>query len=415
MMITVHEAFRIVTESVLPIAPQRISLSDMLGRTLAEDVAAPFPLPRFTNAAMDGFALRMEDIAGLSEDLPVRLKITQEIAAGSLSSSPVLPGCCGQIMTGAPMPEGADTVVPFEDTSGFGEESVLVYKAPKPKANVRYRGEEIREGELLLRKGTPVSPAEIAVLASFGYASALVTGLPRVSILTVGDELRMPGEKAEHAAIYNSNRFMLEAACRASGAEITVIRHAPDEKVALREALHDAMDGCDLLVTAGGISTGRYDFMQELLEEKGVERKFWTVAQKPGKPLYFGATSDNRPVFALPGNPVSAMVCFVKYVVPALCRFQGRELSGSILAELVTSFVPDRKRYRILFGKVWLENGRLLCTAASKVESHMITSLSGANCLLEADPSGDVFPAGTLLSCTLLPWAMLSSLECTGL
>lgn len=226
MMITVQEAFRIVTESVLPIVAEKLSLPYLQGRMLAEDVAAPFPLPRFTNAAMDGFALRMDDISGLSDGSPSRLTITQEIAAGALSSFPVFSGCCAQIMTGAPMPEGADTVVPFEDTSGFDGESVLVYKAPKPKANVRYRGEEVCEGELLLRKGTLVTPAEIAVLASFGFASALVSGLPKVAILTVGDELRMPGDHAENAAIYNCNQFMLEAACRASGVGITVIGHA---------------------------------------------------------------------------------------------------------------------------------------------------------------------------------------------
>ncbi|ABL66456.1 molybdopterin molybdotransferase MoeA [Chlorobium phaeobacteroides] len=415
MMITVQEAFRIVTESVLPIVAEKLSLPYLQGRMLAEDVAAPFPLPRFTNAAMDGFALRMDDISGLSDGSPSRLTITQEIAAGALSSFPVFSGCCAQIMTGAPMPEGADTVVPFEDTSGFDGESVLVYKAPKPKANVRYRGEEVCEGELLLRKGTLVTPAEIAVLASFGFASALVSGLPKVAILTVGDELRMPGDHAENAAIYNCNQFMLEAACRASGVGITVIGHAPDERNAMREALRDAMAGCDLLLTAGGISTGRYDFMQELLEEHGVERKFWTVAQKPGKPLYFGITPDKRPVFALPGNPVSAMACFIKYVVPALSRLQGKELSGSIRAELVKSFVPDRKRHRFLFGKVWQENDRLLCCAASKVESHMITALCGANCLLESDPSGDSIPVGTTLNCTMLPWATFSSLERAGL
>ncbi len=408
MMITVQEAHTLIRQSLAPLGSEELPLDQIQGRVLARDIAAPFSLPRFTNSAMDGFALKWDDIGDATDDFPVRLLVTQSIPAGTLSTLPVTSGCCAEIMTGAPVPEGADTVVAFEQTSGFGSDSVDVFKTPKYGANVRYCGEEITGGEILFHKGELLSPSEISVLASFGFASVVVHRMPKVSIVTVGDEVRMPGEEVSGAQIYNSNRFLLEAACRSVGVEPAGLHHAPDDRVALREALALALGECDVLITAGGISTGEYDFVQQELSALGVTKKFWNVAQKPGKPLYFGSTSEGKAVFSLPGNPVSALVCFVEYCIPALNILQERHEIASFKAILAEPFPTDKKRHRFLSGKVWSENGRLLCKVSPKIESHMITSLASSNCLVEAEPSSVALPAGSEVTCTMLPWAMLS-------
>jgi molybdopterin molybdotransferase len=407
MMITVQEAHRLISQSIVPLGTEELPLDQLLGRVLAQDIRAPFSLPRFTNAAMDGFALKWHDISTASRESPVRMHVTQQIQAGALSTMPVVAGCCAEIMTGASMPEGADTVVQFEESSGFGSEFVEIFKAPKQGANVRYSGEEATTGEIILRKGMSISPSEIAVLASFGCASAMVQRMPKVSIVTVGDEVRSPGEALSGADIYNCNRFLLEAACRSTGIEPAILAHAPDDRKLLREALALALETCDLLITAGGISTGEYDFVQQELSSLGVTKKFWNVAQKPGKPLYVGSGSEGKVVFSLPGNPVSALVCFVEYCLPALLALQGKSASDKFHAILAEPFPADKKRHRFLLGKVWAEEGKLLCRISPKVESHMITSVVGSNCLLEAVPSSVPLSPGSEILCTMLPWAGL--------
>lgn len=407
MMITVQEAHSLITQSMVPLGIEELPLGQLQGRVLALEMTAPFSLPRFTNAAMDGFALKWSDISTASRQLPTPLHVTQKIPAGTLSTKPIAFGCCAEIMTGAPLPEGADTVVAFEESSGFGTEFVDIYKAPKERANVRYRGEEVAMGEIVLRKGTFLSPSEIAVLASFGIASAAVFKKPRISIVTVGDEVRFPGEELRGAEIYNCNRFLLEAACRSVGIEPAVAHHAPDERVVLRELLARALGECDLLLTAGGISQGEYDFVQQELSALGVIKQFWNVAQKPGKPLYFGSSSEGKAVFSLPGNPVSALVCFVEYCIPAICALAGKSAPEKFRATLEEPFPSDKKRHRFLLGRVRAEEGRLWCRISPKVESHMITSVVGSNCLIEAEPSFEKLAGGTEVLCAMLPWSDL--------
>lgn len=406
-MITVKEAHERITVSVelLPVEEKSLNLAH--GQVLAEDVTADFQLPRFDNAAMDGFAVRWEDVRDASQEHPVVLKITEEIAAGAQPGLSVAEGSCAQIMTGAPMPEGADTVVIFEHTSGFGGQEVEIFKAPEFCANVRYAGEEVRPGEVLVKRGDRLTPAELGVLAAFGRSSVPVYRRPRIAVVTVGDELRSPGERLEGAAIYNSNGFSLGSCAIAAGAELTGQWQVPDDVAAIREALVEALSASDLLVTAGGISTGEYDYMQKLLTGLGIEQEFWRVVQKPGKPFFFGRGKDGKMVFGLPGNPVSALVCFLEYCMPTISAMQSRRYHGKVEAELVEPFPADKKRYRFLFGRIWQKNGRLFCTVGPKIESHMITSLVGANCLIEAPASLQPLSVGNVVTCNLLPWSTL--------
>ena len=407
-MIEVEKAHAIIAAAVGELPVEKLALESVQGQVLAEDITAGFHLPRFDNAAMDGFAVKWEDIEGASEEKPVVLKVMEKVSAGNHPQLPVVSGCCTQIMTGAPMPSGADTVVIFEHTSGFGTRAVDIFKSPDRFANVRYKGEEVREGELLLRRGIRLAPAEIGVLAAFGKADVPVYRRPNVGIVTVGDELRRPGEKLEEGAIYNSNHYSLESCAVAAGARIAGQWHAPDDVEAIRDVLTQALPSCDMLVTTGGMSTGEYDYMHRLLTGLGVEQKFWKVAQKPGKPFFFGTGREGNAVFGLPGNPVSALVCFLEYCMPALSAMQASHYHGKIEAELTEPFPADKKRHRFLFGRIWQNNGRLLCETGRKIESHMITSLVGANCLIEAPASPQCLPAGNAVTCNLLPWSTLN-------
>ncbi|MCG8377733.1 MAG: molybdopterin molybdotransferase MoeA [Chlorobiales bacterium] len=407
-MTGVKEAHDSIAVSVKELPAEEKALESVQGQVLAEEIAADFQLPHFDNAAMDGFAVQWEDIRNASEEKPVRLGVVEEITAGQSPRLPVASGSCAQIMTGAPMPEGADTVVIFEHTSGFGNRNVDVFKAPAPRSNVRYAGEEVRKGELLLKRGTRLTPAELGVLAAFGRSIVLVYRRPRVGIVTVGDELRRPGENLDGAAIYNSNRFSLESCAVAAGAEIAGHWQVPDDIAAIREALAEALLSSDLLITAGGMSTGEYDYMQQMLTGLGIEQKFWKVAQKPGKPFFFGTGNEGKMVFGLPGNPVSALVCFLEYCMPALSAMQNSRYYGKIEAELAGPFPTDKKRHRFLFGRIWQKDGRLLCKVTPKIESHMITSLAGANCLIEAPAAGQPLPAGTVVTCNVLPWGTMN-------
>ncbi|MBC8525066.1 MAG: molybdopterin molybdenumtransferase MoeA [Prosthecochloris sp.] len=406
-MTGVREAHEIIAAAICELPVETMPLETVQGQVLAEEIVAGFALPGFDNAAMDGFAVQWADIQEASGDNPVTLRVLEEISAGNMPRETVSSGCCAQIMTGAPMPEGADTVVMFENTSGFGGSEVAVFKAPEFRANVRYAGEEVPEGELLLSRGVRLTPAEIGVLAAFGRKEVQVYRRPKVAIVTVGDELRLPGEQLEGSSIYNSNRYSLAACVASSGATIAGLWQVPDDPRAIGKALDEALGSCDLLITAGGISTGEYDYMQRLLTDLGVEQKFWKVAQKPGKPFFFGRRKEGAVVFGLPGNPVSSLVCFLEYCMPTLSVMQNSRYHGKIEAELFERFPADKKRYRFLFGRIWQKEGRLFCNATRKIESHMITSLAGANCLIEAPPSGRFLSPGTVVTCNLLPWSSL--------
>lgn len=406
-MITVQQAHEIIrTATVTGLQTESVPLHELTGRVIAEQIRAEFPMPRFTNAAMDGFAVMRDDLGDASEDRPARLPVTQEIPAGSSCSTHLASRSCAMIMTGAPVPPGADTVVPFEETSGFGQTEVEFYRVPKRGANIRHTGEEVEADTVIVESGTRVTPAEVAILAAFGRASLPAYRIPNVALLTVGDELRMPGEAAVPLSIFNSNLPMLDACVRACGARVSAALQLPDDRNLIRQALEASLEHADMLVTAGGISTGEYDFVQETLTGLGIRQGFWKVAQKPGKPLYFGTAPSGALVFSLPGNPVSALACFLEYCSPALSRLQGIEPQPKVEAWLETPFPSDPKRHRFLFGRIRTEGGRLLCSVSSKTESHMLTAAGGSNCIVESPPVPEHLPAGRLVTCAPLPWTL---------
>ncbi|MCH8950321.1 MAG: molybdopterin molybdotransferase MoeA, partial [Chloroflexi bacterium] len=298
-MISVEEALERILSFVGRLEPEQQPLPDALGQVLAEDAVAGFDIPPFDNTAMDGYAVRAADTADASESNPVRLQIAGELAAGYLYEGEVAAGAAVRIMTGAPMPRGADAVVPFEETDEQvagsehrhgkfqkGAETVGILKAAKQGANVRNAGEDVRQGDAIMRAGTTLNAAQIGVLASLGYAEATVYRRPVIAILSTGDELLELGEPIAPGKIYDSNAYSVASMVREAGGIPKRLGIASDTVEALTAKLHEALDA-DLVITSAGVSRGDYDVVKDVLAKEG-EIDFWTVRMKPGKPLAFG-------------------------------------------------------------------------------------------------------------------------------
>jgi molybdopterin molybdotransferase len=319
-MISVREALDRVLQDLPRMGGEQVPLAAARGRVLAAAVRAPRDVPPFRNSAMDGYAVRSGDVAAASPAAPVTLRVLETVGAGAVATRGVGPGAAVRIMTGAPMPEGADAVVRVEDTAEAGDR-VAVRAAVAPGANVREPGEDMRAGESVLAAGRVLRPADIGLLASLGLAVARVARRPRVAILATGDELVDVGTGLGPGQIVNSNAYTLAAAVEEAGAESLHLGIVRDQPELIRAAFADAMSA-DMLLSTGGVSVGRFDYVRPILAELGYAERFWKVAQKPGKPLTFGHCG-RTPVFGLPGNPVSSLVCFYLYVLPALRTMMG--------------------------------------------------------------------------------------------
>jgi molybdopterin molybdotransferase len=322
-VLTVPEAVTRITERIAPRAAERVPLLDALGRVLAEPAVATYTLPQWDNSAMDGYAVRAGDIAGATAEQPVDLPVLETVAAGAFATQPVGPGQAIRIMTGAPIPAEADTVVRVEDTDG-GVDVVRVRNDRDARKNIRFRGEDFREGATVIDGGTPIGAAQLGVLASLGYGTVDVHRRPVVAIAGSGDELVdldrfdlvRAGEK-----IIGSNRYTLDALVRQAGGIPRDLGNAADSPDSLRAVLERAQ-GADLLVTSAGASVGEFDYTRQVLQSMGAELMFWRVRMRPGAPLGFGMVRG-MPWIGLPGNPVSAMVTFELFARPVVRRMLG--------------------------------------------------------------------------------------------
>jgi molybdopterin molybdotransferase len=318
-LIEYPEAERLVLENVSRLPAEDVSLVEARGLALAEDVRAKFDSPPFDNSAVDGYAVRSADAEGGRS-----FRVVDEAPAGRPASRSVGEGEAIKIFTGGVIPEGADAVVMVENTTGWGEEFELK-KAASPGQNVRESGEDVRGGDVILKAGVEVGPPEIALAATQGYGRLSVFRRPKVVVLSTGTELVEPGARGlSPGEIYDSNSFAMIAQAHEVGAEARRISAASDEADVIRDAVREAFETADVVVTSGGVSVGEKDLVKGTMLELGVEQVFWGVKFKPGKPLFFGVRDDVR-FFGLPGNPVSAMVCFELFVRPALMRMMGRE------------------------------------------------------------------------------------------
>jgi molybdopterin molybdotransferase len=320
------EAARRILAEVRRQPPLRLPLDDALGSVLAEDVISPIDIPAWTNSAMDGYAARGEDVRGASEQSPVRLRVVEHLPAGHFPTRPIGRGETARIFTGAPLPEGSDSVIRQEDTDGGGE-VVTIVRDRDVGVNIRQAGEDIRRGARVLAAGTELGPAELGVLASVAVSHPLVYRKPRVAILGSGDEIvdvDQPEEILSGRKIASSNTHTLIALVRKAGAEPVNLGIARDTAESLRKHLEGALE-CDLLVTTAGISVGEHDFVRTVLDELGAQQRFWKLRMKPGAPVGFGMLGT-IPWIGLPGNPVSTMVTFELFVRPAIRKMAGHSL-----------------------------------------------------------------------------------------
>jgi len=321
-MISVREALDLVLRDLTQVGAEQVALTQAAGRVLAETVEAARDVPPFRNSAMDGYAVRAADVTAASAATPATLKIVEIIPAGSQPRQAVTCGTAAKIMTGSLMPQGADAVVRVEDTAE-SDGSVRILSGVAAGTNVRHPGEDVRAGETVLTAGRLLRPADIGLLASVGRSVVGVRRRPQVAILATGDELVELGQPLQPGQIVNSNAYTLAAAVQEAGAAPRVLGIVRDTEDATRAAFREACT-CDMVLSTGGVSMGTFDLVRQTLADLGVQERFWKVAQKPGKPLTFGMR-EQTPIFGLPGNPVSALVCFYLYALPALRTMLGLE------------------------------------------------------------------------------------------
>jgi molybdopterin molybdotransferase len=404
-VLTVAEAVERVMAGALPLGAERTPLLDALGRVLASPVVAPLTLPPWDNSAMDGYAVRAADIEGASPTQPAVLRVVETVAAGQFPSVTVGPGQTVRIMTGAPIPLGADSVVRVEDTDG-GLERVAIRDARDRRRNIRPRGEDLKAGDTVLPAGTPVGAAQIGVLSSVGAASVDVYRRPRVAYLGSGDELvdldRFDEALAGHK-IVSSNNYTIHALIRAAGGVPVNLGIAADRRDALQEKFEQAA-GCDVIVTTAGISVGEFDYAREVLTSLGADMMFWKVRMRPGAPVGFGRIA-NVPWLGLPGNPVSAMVTFELFARPLIRRMQGysrlhRRPVPVVLEEPVTINAPLTHFLRVVVSV--RDDGTLTARLTGPQGSGILTSMSHANALLVVPEDRPHSRAGDVLHALLL-------------
>ncbi|HEY0128882.1 MAG TPA: gephyrin-like molybdotransferase Glp [Rubrobacteraceae bacterium] len=393
-----HEAVRLVQKNTTHLPVVRMPLMDARGLALAEDVLARFDSPPFDNSAVDGYAVRSVDAeAGRT------FKVVDEAPAGRPAQKKVGEGEAVKIFTGGLIPEGADAVVMVESTSGWGEEFEL-RKAAGPGNNLRGTGEDVREGDLILRAGTEIGAPEIALAATQGYGELSVYPRPKVVVLSTGTELVEPGTRElTPGEIFDSNSFALLAQARETGAEARRVAAASDDADVLRNAMEEAMESADVVVTSGGVSVGEKDLVKSTLLYLGVEQVFWGIKLKPGKPVYFGTRDDAR-FFGLPGNPVSAMVCFELFVRPALIKMMGLKDAQRPRIEVYFDEDVENKFGRMHAMRVTLTRTERGWRAESvgAQGSGLVSSLTKADALALIGPESEGVRAGEPLEAIVL-------------
>jgi molybdopterin molybdotransferase len=423
----VDEHLEDILATVRPLEPIELHLLDAQGCVLVEDVTVPVSLPPFDNSSMDGYAVRVADVAGASEEFPAALEVVGDVAAGQSEPLHVGPGQAARIMTGAPLPPGAETVVPVEWTDGglgegpvrgmrarsLGPEGatgqVQVYRPAGARAHVRAKGSDVKAGDRALEAGTILGPPQIALLAAIGRGSVRVRPRPRVVVLSTGSELVQPGQELRTGQIYDSNSFALTAAARDAGALAYRVGAVADDAETLRSTIEDQLVRADLMVTTGGVSVGAYDVVKEALshvadeDEPGSGVEFRKLAMQPGKPQGFGSIGpDHTPLLALPGNPVSSYVSFELFVRPAIRALMGlpdlhRPTTRATLAAEKALTSPKGRRQ---FLRGTYRDGRV--TPVGGAGSHLVAALAHADALIVVPEDTESVEPGAEVEVVLL-------------
>lgn len=409
--LTVADALTLVLSGVHVLESENVPLLDALGKVIAQPIQARDSLPPFANSSMDGYALRAADLLGVSQDQPAQLKVIADIAAGTAPDIEVKPGTAARIMTGAPLPKGADAVVPVEATNEPWRDQerplpdqIAVYRSVSSGDYVRNIGEDIIAGQEILQSGHVLRPQEIGVLAALGVGKVAVFRKPRVAILATGDELISVDQPLSPGKIRNSNGYAQSAQVLALGAQLISLGVAKDDEQDVRDKLQSGIDqGADLLVSSAGVSVGAYDVVKAVLQ-KGGDVGFWRVRMRPGKPLAFG-TYQGIPFLGLPGNPVSAMVSFERFVHPAIRKMAGfKNLHRPIVTVNLTDMIHSDGRESYIRAVVSKVGDEYRAQTTGNQGSHVMTSLVKANALLIVPEGIKKVTPGQTLKALMLDW-----------
>ncbi|HEY5187140.1 MAG TPA: gephyrin-like molybdotransferase Glp [Actinomycetes bacterium] len=388
---------------VRPLGSLDLQLLDAHGCILAEDVVAPWDLPPFDNSSMDGYAVLAADVAGASGEAPLSIPVLGDIPAGHAAAMALRPGTAMRIMTGAPMPPGADAVVPVEWTDG-GVAQVSITQPAAVGEYVRPAGGDVRAGEMVLASGTRLGPAQLGLLAAVGRDRVVCRPKPRVVVLSTGSELVDPGQLLQPGQISESNSFMLATAAKESGAVAYRVGTVRDDPRGLLDAIEDQLIRADLVITTGGVSAGAYDVVKQVLQRLGTVT-FDKVAMQPGMPQGFGTVGpDSTPIFTLPGNPVSAYVSFEVFVRPVLRKMLGVEPlhRPTVRAVCATAMQSPAGKRQFARAQLSVEDGRYVVRPMSAQGSHLINDLAHANCLVIVPEDVTEVPAGGAVTVMVL-------------
>jgi molybdopterin molybdotransferase len=418
-MISIEEALERILATAGVVPSETKHPLEALGQVLDEDISAGHDIPPLANTAMDGYAVRAADTAGATEQSPRELQVIGEVAAGYIYEGEAQPGTAIRIMTGAPVPAGADAVVPFEETdepfdrapSGTGAltASVKVLKEARAGANVRPAGGDVKAGTMVVPRGTVLRPQEIGVIASLGRDNVRVIRRPVVAVLSTGDELVEPGAERTSSQIYDANAYSIAALVRKYGGEPRLLGIARDTVEALTAKINEGL-AADMLVTSAGVSRGDYDIVKEVLAREG-EVSFWTVRMKPGKPLAFGTFERNGrriPHIGLPGNPVSSMVAFELFGRPAILKMMGKtDFRRPTLRAIAEERIENVGDPRVYYARciVTERDGRYYARLTGAQGSNVLTGMMRANALTIIPAEVDVVEKGDEVDVLMLDWS----------
>jgi molybdopterin molybdotransferase len=380
-MVAMQDALNRILAVASPLNAVRFPIMPALGRVLAEEVCAEHNLPPFTNVAVDGFAVDAEDVISATSEQPARLNMVGELAAGERARQSIHAGECMKVMTGAPLPAGADAVVMVE-ASRCHNGKVEIFAPVQKDENVRFAGEDVRQGQIVLAKGRRLRPADIAMLAALGKAEVRVTKQPFVAIIATGNEIVEPGQPLAHGKTYNADAYGLAAQVMHAGALPLYIGIATDSREIICAKIVEALSA-DVVLITGGVSKGDYDFVKGAMRELGATLHFWEVAMKPARPTAFW-TFEDKLIFGLPGNPVAAMIAFEIFVQPVIWKMLGVEnmASRGVEATLVNDLKKKPGRAWVVRVEVVLKQGQLLAQVAGPQGSGIIRSMMAANGLI---------------------------------
>ncbi|ATW26690.1 gephyrin-like molybdotransferase Glp [Candidatus Formimonas warabiya] len=400
--VSLEEAQEMLLQKANMVEEGSVSLMGALGRVLSQNIRARENLPAFHKSPLDGYALIAKDVEQAKPSHPVALEVIEEVRAGFVPKQKITPGTTIKVMTGSPLPEGADTVIKYEDVKRTGNSIYLSFPL-KPGSNVIYAGEDVKKDEIVALKGTVITPSLVGLLAGLGIAEVPVLRKVRIAIISTGDELIDPAKEPCPGKIYNSSLYNLAALCGELGADPIVMGIVPDEKELISGHIVKSLEAADILITTGGVSVGDFDVVQDALRQAGANMIFWKVSMKPGSPI-LAAEKDKKIIIGLSGNPAAALVTFDLIAVPVIKKMMGlnRRMPPRVTAVLADNFLKSSPQRRFLRGKLQAINGTHYVKLTGEQGNGILKSMINCNALIDVPAGSGPLCAGQEISAIIV-------------